>query len=123
MNHVTAETARKLQEAGFPQPIATFGQIWHYRETEKHPWRQLVITQNQYLPPVCLFAPTATDILRELPGLSVYYSGLELWNTNNPFEGSFDCDFPPLNNPAEAAARFWLAVKEEGRLRRQQHEN
>lgn len=29
MNHVTFETARKLKDAGFPQPAMEWGQCWY----------------------------------------------------------------------------------------------
>ncbi len=136
---VSHTTALKLREIGFPQPEAKPGQYWY----RKNPRSKAITTEfvqgvedtGAYMlwigsedtgggfyhldqPKLgFVFAPGIKDLLQEIPGLSVYYCGMNLWNTNNPFEGSFDCDFVPLDNPAEAAARFYITVKEENTKR------
>lgn len=83
-NVVTFETARKLKDAGFPQPEAEFGQVWYRPEYIDNSNTILVTGQwdegpygigdmgQQYSPynlawHELVFAPTATDILEYLP--------------------------------------------------------
>ena len=126
-DNVTFETAVRLKEAGFPQPKPDFGQVWHnpdfglfvvgaiiegaalifYEDGDYIFKKEVPFFQE------CAFAPTATDILRELPGciLSVedFYRdtlvvGLfyEVWKT-----GRLLSDHA---NPAESAADAWLKL-------------
>lgn len=122
------ETAVRLKESGFPQPSPEAGQVWHYdRQTS------LIITfaystgQIDFatiggitkslveLPDHCVFAPTATDILRELPPLvfELFYS-----RRNQDFlvQKRSDDDNPlycfDSENPAEATAEAWLKLND-----------
>lgn len=116
----TFETAARLKEAGFPQPTPEAGQFWYnpdfgpflvgklwmvdgrlrnifYPDTGK------VVNKEIRLFPDCVFAPTATDILRELgPLFDLSYDCAEFW-----------CGDKKDWNPAEAAAEAWLKLQEE----------
>jgi hypothetical protein len=122
-NTVTFETAKRLKEAAFPQPEQIlFGQ--HYYDDEGR--LGIVISDNDDYLAVkfwgalstyvstefdlsgCFFAPTATDILREL-GKDYELSFFE--------ESWFVCEdsFAPCtehDNPAEACALAWLKLHE-----------
>lgn len=100
MNHVTYETAVRLKEAGFPQPAPEAGQFWYGKKSAGQsvkgslcvligtptgalsfsPIDGLKNSDNNFF----VFAPTATDILKEL-GFLIY---------------------------DEAAAQAWLNLKE-----------
>lgn len=84
MSHVTFETAARLKEAGFPQPKKfTVGEFWFMRVTPKLEYEEILvvhtfraelerqlpgITSERWAPdPDDVFAPTATDLLRQLP--------------------------------------------------------
>jgi len=126
------ETAVRLKEAGFPQPAPEAGQFWYnpnigvflvgklwmvdgrlrnifYPDTGKVVNKEIRLFVN------FVFAPTATDILREMPGcilavenlykemaiVGVYY---EVWKTGRLLSDHV--------NPAEAAAEAWLKLNE-----------
>jgi len=128
----TFETAVRLKEAGFPQPIPEAGQWWYnpdfgvflvgklymvdgrlrnifYPDTGKGINKEIRLFVN------FVFAPTATDILRELLPLifELYYS-----KTNDDFvlQRRSDDDntlYAFYNeNPAEAVAEAWLKLNE-----------
>ncbi len=112
MEHITTpETAQRLKMAGFPQPEPTPGQIWHCGCDFE--WPTIVATSDMLVDGVedgvidtkyALYAPTATDILRELgKGWVLVYDTIR---------NEFLCSkFPKLiyhENPAEAAALAWL---------------
>ena len=75
-NIVSFETAKRLKEAGFPQPEPQRGQVWY----SKHRAEYLVYNVDEFGADYscgslsfvgrslsaddCVFAPTATDILR-----------------------------------------------------------
>ena len=76
-NHVTYETAARLKEAGFPQPVTELGQIWYRNGIlgvamvafgEIEVWQPLDVGGEWQRfsdeDAECVFAPTATDILR-----------------------------------------------------------
>ena len=90
MNHVTFETAKRMEAAGCPKPEIQFGQFWYFPGKKK----EVVITglhdegdghqdnlkyiafswqgtdsdlQKEALFKHFTFLPTATDILKELP--------------------------------------------------------
>ena len=87
MNHVTFETARKLKDAGFPQPEMERGQSWY--SVNGH---EILITgtsgkyahgvdesSHRYtalLPGALTFAPTATDILAQFAEYRIDKRGL-----------------------------------------------
>ena len=118
-NLVTAETALKLKNAGFPQPVPEFLQVWY---SDEPPYRERIVLSNnkeamevvclagerityRYLDQLYAFAPTATDILREL-GSDYALSFLHgrFWCERRQFGIVYDHE-----NPAEAAASAWLA--------------
>ena len=143
-NVVSFETARRLKEAGFPQPQFDIRQTWYSiggvwpPETEIYIaeknekamrfitvsiWHH-AITGVQEAERECeiygdevVFAPTATDILRELgcnyvlwfdesPKIKRYFcakTGDSFSEAGKPFEHI---------EPAEAAALAWLAINE-----------
>ena len=83
MQHVTFDTAKRLKEAGFPQMEPEFGQVWY--DTNEMPCLIFEGDSMKNVWTACpgrdygqrvhvgtlkrnyTFAPTATDILRELP--------------------------------------------------------
>lgn len=90
MDVVSFETAKRLREAGFPCPKYIelgFG----YTETGA-----LYTISDYKIPPSGLdgmvFAPSATDIMRQLPNVQFCYDGLcfgfpgGLYSTGNPAE-------------------------------------
>lgn len=128
-NTATFETALKLKEAGFPQPEPEAGQFWYnpdfglflvgrrsfidgrmrnifYFETGKSYDKEDASFAD------CIFAPTATDILRELKD-----NIPNLVCTHRPKNNgaTFVCyysahQFISDDNPAEAAAIAWLKI-------------
>lgn len=114
MNHVTFETAVRLKEAGFPQPELThvLGHIFYDRLGRKYMavWQdnedsnilmQPYLHNYSDLKNPMVFAPTATDILRELP---------DYWfvsaSTTDP-HGLYQTCIDP-----EDMAAAWLALHE-----------
>lgn len=101
MHIVSFETAKRLANAGFPKPAPDYGQTWytHYgcpgSVTDLSKW-----SDNGEV-----FAPTATDILRELPNWSICY-------TASGWACFFDDFIIEHSNPAEAAARAWFFENE-----------
>jgi hypothetical protein len=127
MAHVIHETAKRLAEAGFPKPTPEVGQYWHCCDSlscarlivpssvsdddqsfdiKKHFY--LDVQQNRR--GIDFFAPSATDILKELRGLN--------WSLG--FDKQKFCCFENKQfgawfwheNPAEAAALAWFHENE-----------
>ena len=111
---VTAKTAQALKDAGFKQPPYGMCQIWYDPNGMK--WIRMMpsywtnpengFTVDNANFKLAAFAPTATDILRELGqdyhiGIlnHVFVAGLHQF-------GQSDLQFN--ENPAEAAALAWL---------------
>lgn len=121
MNHVISATAVRLKDAGFPQPVPEFGQIWYDNEPGPHvlvhhAGRVWEMATNRYAGTVgvdseggMVFAPTATDILRELDENHFLTTLLDGRFCVALFVGSGDSIH---NNPAEACAAAWLALNE-----------
>ena len=138
-NTVSFETARRLKEAGFPQPEPEAGQFWYIDKLgilgEKYPpyivnfagvydiyfssvgvpYSERAHVGNrlkkEMFKQAGIFAPTATDILMELP------SKWSLRHYDLEGEPVFSCaargnDLYMNANPAEAAAFVWLAINE-----------
>ncbi len=92
-NHVTPGTARRLRDAGFPQPEPEFGQIWHpsrYGGLFVYICKGCGNTMELRAPAgwstwekpgsdKLFFAPTAADILRELPDRYVLWHDDSQW--------------------------------------------
>jgi hypothetical protein len=120
---VTFETAVRLKEAGFPQPAPEAGQFWYYIRFPDGTERKnvLCVLAHEYpyqdnleaLPldggeriynsrNTQVFAPAATDILRELGPLFDLSCDC----------GEFWCRDEKDWNPAEAVAEAWLKLNE-----------
>lgn len=124
MNHTTFEKSKRLKEAGFPQPEPDFGKIYYDKESEQ---KIVVIAfDGEYVDCVyqnltwvsyyikisdLIFAPTATDILREMPGCYHLYHPFnsEFWICDN---ATNEDEWSESSNPAEAAALAYLQIKE-----------
>ena len=124
MNHVTIDTAKRLKESGFAPVRADFGQVWYDESGE--PFLIAGLTTSGYSIAKanefgkkssldgCVFAPTATDIMKELGrDFSISYMNGE-W-----FVLKSSGDFLPFSKSpsvwkhiisAEAAAMAWLAL-------------
>jgi len=125
------ETAVRLKEAGFPQPEPENGQFWYnpdfgpflvgklwmvdgrlrnifYPDTGK------VVNKEIRLFPDCVFAPTATDILREMTDVSLRYSEREDCFWVSCWRAAYDSGAIRQTNinSAEAAAQAWLIISE-----------
>ncbi len=113
---VSFETAKQLKEAGFPQPSARFGQFWYDETSEAlncigfedfSIWFEDLVLEGY------IFAPTATDILRLLPGVYLCVNDKSIWRAEWAGVSCYDND-PPLAKgeaPAEVAAAAWLLLK------------
>lgn len=119
MSHVTPKTARRLAEAGFPQPNPEEGQVWYnhagtiyvitysYGKTcdyvvrgSNNVWIERGLNDGE------VFAPTATDILAHLPG---WYLSFEdgIWVCSLQEDEFVLAEFRS-SNPAEAVAEAWF---------------
>lgn len=132
MNVVTFETAKKLKEAGFPQPEYKTGQVWYGtaglttqivgttygKDSPEFFNPHTAVTQTISHHFDFTFAPSATDILKELGRtFNLYYDSMP--NAENPSlwtcfcDGLFVCVDPQYHeNPAEACAASWLQKNE-----------
>lgn len=133
----TFETAKALKDAGFPQPEPEAGQVWYARhETfiflgriSSGAWTVCSVdydeVQNIY-PNDMVFAPTATDLLLDLPedthlyvadvdGERFFVPSLFEFVENETIKyddglmAGWDISEPDTN-PAEACAAAWLAL-------------
>jgi hypothetical protein len=120
-DHTTAATARKLKEAGFQQPVPQEDQVWYsgrnqskttLRQSENY--RGMLIADTYIIggkfSEIADFAPSATDILRELgPGFYLESKG-DHWACGYYYP---DKEITPKvsQNPAEACAAAWLDKK------------
>jgi len=128
---VTFETAVRLKEAGFPQPQPGAGQWWHnpdfglfvvgikwFADNREYrifyPGTGKTVLKSEAMFLKCAFAPTATDILRELrDGSNIGIMGKRFLCYSPDFEHGIDHPGTPINdNPAEAAAEAWLKLNE-----------
>ena len=129
MQHVTFDTAKRLKEAGFPQPMPQAGQFLyganskelfvilqysdvddiltlagvghHARMMEKWSWAKGAF----------VFAPTATDILEQIPTKYVRWNKPKnVWQCGETdYMGPHFCEVHQTN-PAEACALAWLKL-------------
>ena len=129
-NVVTFETAKRLKEAGFPQPEPGLGQFWYngdstdlgvlcncisanWKFTYSSVGEKYDGTDGNYTDDMlgCIFAPSATDILPDLicHDLGYYNDGdKEIWIL---FGLNME-EIAQNDNPAEAAAAAWLHLNE-----------
>lgn len=136
---VSYETAVRLKVAGFPQPKPEAGQWWHnpdfglfvvgvkwfadnreYKIFYPGTGRSVLKSEAMFLK--CAFAPTATDILREMP--SYFYIRKYKYQTKDIQIFSIFCEELEAGddllqiakgvneNPAEAVAEAWLKLNE-----------
>jgi hypothetical protein len=135
MDVVLFETAVKLKDVGFPQPVPALGQVWYDKFGE---WLLLITNDDGYL---CfrddvnssrvfdktedrlVFAPTATCILREMPDqtLLITHKGagrggrfhdediFQIWVTED-IENQKCRHVAQSGWPAEACAMAWLEI-------------
>ena len=127
----TFETAVRLKEAGFPQPQPGAGQWWHnpdfglfvvgikwFADNREYrifyPGTGKTVLKSEAMFLKCAFAPTATDILRELrDGSNIGIMGKRFLCYSPDFEHGIDHPGTPINdNPAEAVAEAWLKLNE-----------
>lgn len=119
-NHVTPATAQRLKNAGFPQPKFAFGQFWYSQNEqvniyvraarpniETHHFVGETLTTQHYKADQVIYAPTATDILRQLGEDVTLSYGHGYWLC-----GIFCGEDFTHENPAEAAALAWLSKHE-----------
>jgi len=129
-NYTTPQTSARLKAAGFPQPAPEVGQVWleigtnllyiilHISDNGEFecsyfgfPGSRFV---NEQFDTRDTFAPTATDILRELGGeFNISY----VCDTYLIIKDGIFAIKPPETiashtNPAEAAALAWLSLNE-----------
>ena len=126
-NIVTFETAKRLKEAGFPQPEPATGQHW-YRQSGGIAYIDFVDSDGEVFALLngevkgcqnfesAIFAPSATDILREMQKrtrkwfswiLTPPYKTATTWRCYG-FEKEEGADFyVEHENPAEACAPSW----------------
>lgn len=130
---VSYETAVRLKEAGFPQPTPEAGQMWYYTRFPDGTAKKnvLCILAHEYpyqdnleaLPldggeRICnprntqIYAPTATDILRELNFHHLRPLFGHKWAIHNHYELGDSFEICTNENPAEAAAEAWLKINE-----------
>lgn len=108
MNFVTYETAVRLKEAGFLQPEQEAFQVWYMENGVP----VSIETGFANTTPGLVYAPTADDILRELPDFAMYYGKdftgdmiFSVYDTlfRSPYQ------YPTHHgNAAEAAALAWF---------------
>lgn len=120
---VSFEIAKRLKDAGFPQPKPAFGQAWYDGisgtiflvvetfDDNPEPFNGIWIIEKggdiqhaeRDMFDGFLYAPTITDILRELPGACLRWNGSE-----------FLCKYRGESyseNSAEATAKMWIVIK------------
>jgi hypothetical protein len=121
MNTVTFETAKRLKEAGFPQPVPKDGQFW-YRPSGGIGYIDIVDSDGEIYALLngevkgvkgfdsAIFAPAATDILKEIPFVSLSFEVYETRFEFRVWEGLKL--IAKHENPHEAAALAWLSIQE-----------
>ena len=123
MQHATFDTAKRLKEAGFPQPSPEFGQVWWHPESETN----AVLINSDRSDGRCLFmdaegfrlfmkledlifAPTDADILLQMPdghALTRVNQDMFICIEGEPLMGTDGCEY----DVAEAAAIDWFEWK------------
>ena len=133
-NRVTFDTAKRLKEAGFPQPTPQVGQFWYqeytgkltiiYEVQEGQVYRHNIPPGKGSLSAQCdltsfleatIFAPTATDILQLLPSdLSLRFENfLTKYFYIESFEKTKGIRCGGTMNAAEVCASEFFRMKEE----------
>lgn len=127
-NVVTPETARKLKEAGFKKSRAEKGETWYafenrpyfiFEQTDQFVMGiyldgdfQTAALPAKFVVEKYVFAPTATDILRELGGGIYLTAGTECFEVYDDWRDLENgrCQYMSLN-PAHAVAMVWLQTR------------
>lgn len=131
MNVVTFETAKRLKEAGFPQPEPQEGQRFYQDDGDKFIYAERLCSQEcvdgwqtiscDSVEDYDIFAPSATDILEYLydgPMKGVEWSLTKRgknWTCTKRFwtDESYCVDaWHDHENPAEACSSAWLSLYE-----------
>ena len=142
-NIVSYKTAQALKTAGFPQPEPEAGQVWYLDAGDAVfinginargeiicAAPSLINIEGHFVfnPDACEsmpFAPTAADILRELPAtkgehpiaLCFFADGVDTFTVTDFHQGEdglfSGCDISEHANPAEACAAAWLELKKQ----------
>lgn len=125
-NHVTPQTAIILEEFGFPKPEPEFGQVWYAKPeliacvcvynilSGIAVLRVIEKSETCYSyglnPSSYIFAPTDTDILKELKWYSLDFDiGTEAWNLCISIPLDQRIKIQSHKNPAELCALAWLS--------------
>ena len=127
-NTVSPETGRRLAAAGFPQPSPAPGQFWYAPSGSllfviSFDSKSFVLAQIGHNSTfkvglddfeVWIFAPTATDILRELGHSSMFWDERKCGFSISTVDNINLIGWTIINNtnPAEAAALTWLSIHE-----------
>ncbi len=126
-NIVRFETAKRLKEAGFPQPEPERGQVWYteYRKTyiilsgdktihgHIESWGVMEVINILRIYGRA-FAPTATDILLQMPdGYGLFKFSGNLFVCTDSQVLKVDNPYVISDNPAEAAAAAWLEIQKQ----------
>ena len=135
MDIVSFETAKRLKDAGFPQPDSGFPHVWYaisdflgadgkLHETFGTVISMLGYMAMEYVVPLAFnesveigngkykeffYAPSATDILKQLPdGIALYRVNQDMFYCGKtvPLPGFTPC----LYSAAESAAHYWIAM-------------
>jgi len=113
MQVVTFETAKRLKEAGFPNPEILNNRFWFITDHEKPLFVEyseniLECIRMKFNP---IFAPSATDILKELGSeWALKCTMFNIWVCYHSF--NVEALKYANNSPAEACAAAWLAKNE-----------
>lgn len=123
--HVSSDTAILLIDAGFPQPLPDFGQVWHSNSGElclighKDPNVRLfrlheperVYHVGGKICDIAIFAPTATDILKELGRdyALLFDEDMKQWGVLKHIGGMEYAFIHWDDTPAQAASVAYLA--------------
>ncbi len=122
-NVVSFETAKALREAGFPQANPTQGQFWYddkkrmfvicavNKKSVDGMWIGRGTAFKSQMSDADIFAPTATDIMKELGrhfSMSIDYIG---WIVRHHDLSEHGVGRHVHENPAEACALAWLEMK------------
>ncbi len=115
MDVVSLETAKQLKDAGFPQPEPRILQIWYSIRGRKLVLLSIRSCESAGMMEVggdwsdffdlemfdeMYFAPTADDVLRQIPGADLRWNGSEY---QSKYAGK-EYDI----NSAECAAKMWF---------------
>lgn len=128
--HVSFEAAKRLADAGFSQPVPKRGQVWFFKngvgmvvtcggdlldaELCDYVTASGTLYISRHLNDGEIFAPTATDILENLPGYAValivdnFNGGKRQWCCWKVHTPALCFEHP--TNPAEAAALAWISL-------------